>query len=174
MNLYNLKERLSKIRLLVMDVDGTLTDGSMYYSSEGEQLKRFNVRDGMGIELLKKGNISTAIITSENSPIALARANKLKIENIEINCRDKSSALRNLASKLNMDLSEIAYIGDDVNDIHVMGICGFAACPFDSVESIKNIADYICKNSGGKGAVRELCEMILLSQNKSITLDENW
>lgn len=169
-----INERLSKIKLLGMDVDGTLTDSAMYYSGKGEELKRFSTRDGMGVTLLHKHNIQTAIITSENSQIVSARADKLKISNVVLGCRDKSSAISELADKLGLKLEEIAFIGDDINDEHIMKIVGFSACPNDAVEIIKSTANYICKNNGGYGAVREFCELILISQNKSININEQW
>ncbi len=165
---------LKKIKLLVMDVDGTLTDSSMYFSQNGEELKRFSTRDGMGITLLHKSNILTAIVTSENSPIVTARANKLKINHVYLNCRDKSCIIRELTESLNLSLSEVAFIGDDVNDEYVMKIVGISACPKDAVKIIKDIADYKCKNKGGKGAVREFAELILVAQNKPINIQEQW
>lgn len=166
--------KLSKIKLFITDVDGTLTDSAMYYSSRGEELKRFSTRDGMGITLLQKAGIDTAIVTSEQSEIARSRAEKLKIRKIILGCRNKSEAVSNLARELNISLEEIAYIGDDVNDLEVMKIIGVSACPIDAVTEIKKIADYICIASGGNGAVREFSELILNTQNKSVTLTENW
>ena len=170
----SLKKKLKKIKLLIMDVDGTLTNGKVYYSKNGEELKLFSIRDGMGIELLRRGEIDTGIITSENSPIVTARANKLKINHVVLGSRNKKSDLETLSKNLNYDLSEIAYMGDDINDLQVMKISGLSACPKDSVKSVIDIADYTCKSSGGDGAVREVAEMILRSQNKSIILPENW
>lgn len=167
-------EGMKDIRLLVMDVDGTLTDGAMYYGPNGEVMKRFMTRDGMGITLLQKAGIRTAIITSEDTPIVQARAQKLKIEHVLLGVHDKSTALRSLASALAIPLEHIAYIGDDVNDLHVMKICGVSACPADAVAAIRNTARFICSSLGGNGAVREFAEAILLSQNKPITLDEQW
>lgn len=169
-----LEEKLKKIKILAMDVDGTMTDGAMYYSPSGEAMKRFSSRDGMGLELLRKGGLKCMMITSENSQIAKARAEKLKIEYVYLGTRDKTTDMINFGKNNDYELSEICYIGDDVNDEHVMKLCGFSACPSDSVEIIKKTADYVCSNGGGNGAIRELCEMILLSQNKLISLNENW
>ncbi|GAB1370584.1 hypothetical protein MASR1M45_06450 [Candidatus Kapaibacterium sp.] len=160
--------------MLVMDVDGTLTDSAMYFSKDGEELKRFSTRDGMGITLLQKSGISTGIITSENSAIVTARAKKLNIEHVVLGEKDKSSSIKLIASKTKLDLNEIAFIGDDVNDEHIMKIVGVTACPKDAVKIIKNISDYICKNKGGNGAVREFCELILLAQDKPINIHEQW
>ncbi len=170
----SLNSKLIKVKLLVMDVDGTLTDSSMYYSERGEELKRFSTRDGMGIALLHKSNIDTAIVTSENSPIARARAEKLNIRHVVLGCRDKLSALEKLAKKHSIALENIAYIGDDINDLHAIGVAGVSACPSDAVKVIKESTDYICKAKGGRGAVREFAELILKSQNKSTILPENW
>lgn len=157
-----------------MDVDGTLTDGRVFYSKNGEELKVFSIRDGMGIELLRKGGIQTAIITSENSDIVIARANKLKIEHVILGSRNKKQDLLALADKVNIELNSIAFIGDDINDIQAMQLSGLGACPNNSTENVLRAADYICNRNGGDGAVRELAEQILLSQNKQITLPESW
>ena len=170
----SIDQKLKKIKLLVMDVDGTITDGVVYYSKHGEELKRFSIRDGMGIELLRKGDIETAIITSENSPIVTARATKLKIEHIILGSHNKKRDLISLAEQNNFTLDEIAYVGDDINDIDAMLTSGIAVCPADAVVSVKQIADYVCESDGGNGAIREIAEKILISQNKSITLPENW
>ncbi len=169
-----LAEKLKKIKLLIMDVDGTLTDSAMYYSPNGEELKRFSTRDGMGINLLQRAGIETAIITSENSPIVTARAEKLKIKHVLKGNRNKSDSLIIMATSLGLKTEEVAFIGDDINDIHAMKIAGASACPADATMHVMKIADYICKQNGGKGAVREFCEAILESQGKSILLPENW
>ena len=169
-----INKKLKKIKILVMDVDGTLTNGKVFYSKNGEELKQFSIRDGMGIELLRRADIQTGIITSENSPIVTARAAKLKIEHVILGSRNKKKDFEQLADDLKLELNEIAYIGDDINDIQVLQIAGLAACPKDSVKKVKEISDYICKAEGGDGAIRELAEMILKSQNKSIILPENW
>jgi len=174
MKLRELKEKLKKIKLLAMDVDGTLTDTSLYYSAAGEEMKRFSTRDGMGITLLHRGGIESAIITSEMSPIVTARAKKLNIEKVILGCHDKSTALLELAKNSGIELENIAYLGDDVNDYYALQIAGVSACPANAVHSISSIVDYICENNGGDGAARELCELILLSQDKSIILTENW
>ncbi len=168
------EEKLRKIKLLLMDVDGTLTDSGVYYSRNGEELKRFSIRDGMGIELLHLGGIASGIVTTEESQIAAARGARLKIKHIVLGCRNKKAAVMELSSKLSIAPEEIAFIGDDVNDIHAMQVCGIGACPSDSSQSVIAQADIVCTRPGGNGAVRELCEMILQSQNKSVTLPENW
>jgi len=170
----DLKSKLKKIKLLVMDVDGTLTDGTVFYSARGEEMKRFSLRDGMGIELLRKGNIESAILTSETSAIVEQRAKKLKIQHVLLGSRNKKNDLENLAKNLSLSLEEIAYIGDDVNDIFALQVSGVSACPADATYEVKQIVDHQCKANAGYGAVRELCELILINQNKSIVLTENW
>lgn len=167
-------DKLKQIKFLVMDVDGTMTDAGVYYSHNGEELKRFSIRDGMGIELLHLGGIDTGIITSETSQIVSTRASKLKINHVVLGSRNKRQSLTNLAASQGLELYEIAFIGDDVNDIPAMTVCGLSACPSDSSEEVMKIADIILSKAGGNGAVRELAERILESQNKSITLPENW
>jgi len=166
--------RLGKIKLLAMDVDGTLTDAAMYYSPRGEEFKRFSTRDGMGITLLHKSGISTALVTSEHSETAAVRGTKLNIPYIVLGCRNKSVAIKEIAEKAECELNEIAYIGDDINDLNVMQIVGVCACPANASVFVLQSSDYICVNNGGNGAVREFCEIILLSQNKSVILQENW
>ena len=170
----NLKEKMSKIKMIILDVDGTMTDGRVYYSKNGEELKRFSIRDGMGIELLRKGEIGVGIITSENSPIVTARAAKLKIEPVLLGSRNKKKDLLELSEKIGIDIDNIAFVGDDINDLQALETAGFSACPADSAESVRNIADFVSSRNGGDGAVREIAEKILESQNKSITLPEQW
>lgn len=154
------RDQLKKIKLLAVDVDGTLTDAGMYYSASGEELKKFNTRDAQGLALIRTKGIEVAIITKENSPIVTARAKKLNIDNCHIGIDDKISCLRSICSRLKIDLENTAYIGDDVSDLECMRSAGFTACPSDAAETIKNISHYICKNAGGAGAVREICDLL--------------
>lgn len=167
-------ERARSIKLVVMDVDGTLTDSAMYYSARGEELKRFSTRDGMGITLLHRSGIQTAIVTSENSEIVTRRAEKLGIKEVVLGCHDKTTTFYDISRRLKIAPSDIAYIGDDVNDLHVMSLCGLAGCPSDAVPAIQNMAHFVSTFSGGNGAVRDFIEFILTSQGKSIGLPENW
>ena len=169
-----LQERAARIQLVVMDVDGTLTDGAMYYGPQGEALKRFSTRDGMGLTLLRRADIQLAIITSEDTPIVTTRAAKLKIPHVIMGCHDKSATFLDLSRRLSVSPECIAYIGVDVNDLHVMGLCGLAACPSDAVEAIQQRAHYIARATGGNGAVREIAEIILQAQLKPLTLPEQW
>lgn len=174
MNNKDLIKKLINIKLLVMDIDGTLTDGSMFYSKNGEELKKFFVRDGMGIIMLKKADIKVAFLTSENSGIGKARSEKLKIDKLVLGSNNKSEDLENICNFFNIPLSETAYIGDDINDYHAIKLCGFSACPADANNLIKQSVDFVSTFPGGRGAVREIAEMILKAQNKSLILNENW
>lgn len=161
-------EKLRRVRLLVMDVDGTLTDGKVYYSKDGEELKAFCIRDGMGIELLHHYGIGTCIITTETSQIVTARAMKLRIDHVILGSKNKLKDLEELCEEINIALDEVAYIGDDINDITVIEKVGFSACPSDAIKYVQEKVDYICSSKGGNGAVRELIELILTTQGKEI------
>lgn len=163
-----LKEKLRKIKLLAMDVDGTLTDGKVYYSKDGEELKAFCIRDGMGIELLHHYGIDTCIITTETSQIVTARAMKLKIDHVILGSKNKLKDLQTLCEDLNITLDEVAYIGDDINDLPAIENVGFSACPSDAIKYVRDKVDYICSCSGGSGAVRELIDLILIAKEKEI------
>lgn len=144
--------------MLVMDVDGTLTDGRIYIGSAGELMKAFNVKDGYAIARLKEFDIEPVIITGRNSDIVCTRARELKITELHQGIEDKLTQLQLLAKKYNLSSDEIAYIGDDLNDIECMKYCGISACPGDAIGQVKAVADYICENLGGRGAVREFIE----------------
>ena len=167
-------ERAATIKLVIMDVDGTLTDGAMYYSPRGEELKRFSTRDGMGVTLLHRAGIATAIITSENTEIVMRRAQKLGITEVVLGSHDKTTTFHDICRRHKLDAGSIAYIGDDVNDLHVMQLCGLSGCPSDAVAAIQSISHVVCTKPGGNGAVREFAEFILTAQGKSITLPERW
>jgi YrbI family 3-deoxy-D-manno-octulosonate 8-phosphate phosphatase len=157
----DLLRSIGEIKLLVVDVDGTLTDAGMYYSSDGESLKKFNTRDAKGLELVQKEGIMVSLMTSEDSEIVRARAKKLRIKHTFIGVKDKMVMLENLCKDLKIKMSEIAYIGDDLNDFTCIENVGLGACPADALSEVKNVAKYICQRKGGKGAVREFCEIIL-------------
>ena len=156
----SLHKTLAQIKLLVVDVDGTLTDAGMYWSAKGDQLKKFNTRDAKGLEMVRKGGVEVAIITSENSPIVTARASKLGIQHCFVGVEKKQQYLEALASELRIGLAKVAYIGDDINDLDCLKISGFSACPADAVEAVTATVQYISKYAGGMGAVREICELI--------------
>lgn len=160
----NTERKLRGIKLLVLDVDGVLTDSGMYYSADGEQLKKFSTRDGQGISLLREAGVKCAIITSENSEIARRRAEKLNMDYIFIGRRDKLNALNEILNKEEMAVEEVAYIGDDIYDIPVLKQVGFSSVPGDGHDSAKAVAGYICEHKGGQGCVREVCDIIIKSK----------
>ncbi len=167
-----LRARAAGIRLLVSDVDGVLTDAGVYYSAEGEALKRFSMRDGMGVELLRQAGIRTALLTREQSPIVAARAKKLHIESLWSGQLDKREALPRLVSELGVSAEAVAYIGDDVNDLGALGWvaeAGLAACPSDAVPKVQRAAHFVTAARGGHGAFRELCDLILDNQKEHIS-----
>jgi len=155
------------IRAIIMDVDGTLTDGKINISGNGELFKSFSIKDGMGISMLSKYNILSIIITGRDSEIVRIRSEELKVNYLYQGISDKSIVLKNIVKDLNIDFCDIAYIGDDINDISCMKLCAIAGCPNDSVSGVKEVSDYICNNNGGNGAVREFIEY-LLEYNKGI------
>jgi len=160
----DLREALSRVRLFVMDVDGVLTDAGMYYSEHGDELKKFNTRDGKGIELLRGIGIITAIITSENTKLVERRAKKLKIDHLFQGIDKKLETLERLLDELDLSLSDVAYIGDDVNDLDVLRAVGFPVTVQDGMKQNKALAKYITEKKGGEGAVRELANLILEAQ----------
>jgi 3-deoxy-D-manno-octulosonate 8-phosphate phosphatase (KDO 8-P phosphatase) len=164
-----LRARARAIALVVSDVDGTLTDAGVYYSGSGEELKRFSMRDGMGVELLRNAGIRTAWMTREESPIVAARARKLRIDDLWTGRLDKREALPQLVTELGFRLEQVAYIGDDVNDLGVLNWvaeAGLAVCPADAVPKVAAAAHFVTSARGGHGAFRELCDLILDNQKE--------
>ncbi len=151
----------SNIKLFVSDVDGVLTDSGMYYSEKGDELKKFNTRDGMGFELLRKAGIKTAIITSEDTKIVERRAKKLKIDYLIQGCKDKLTACQSICEELGISLDDVAFIGDDINDKEILINVGYPACPKDCNSSIINSNTKVLNKCGGEGVVREFVETIL-------------
>jgi 3-deoxy-D-manno-octulosonate 8-phosphate phosphatase (KDO 8-P phosphatase) len=155
------KNNISKIKIVLTDVDGVLTDGGMYYSSEGDIMKKFHARDGMGVTLLRKNEIPTIIVTKEQTEIVRHWSKKMKIKELLDGVKNKELVLHKICKKYNVFSHEVAYIGDDVNDIDLLKKVGFSACPKDGMEEVKKICNYTCKKEGGKGAFRELVELVL-------------
>jgi 3-deoxy-D-manno-octulosonate 8-phosphate phosphatase (KDO 8-P phosphatase) len=156
------KHKAAKIKLLLTDCDGVLTDGGVYYSANGEELKKFNLRDGMGVERLRKlCNIDTGIITGENSAIVSRRGEKLQMKHVYLGIKDKKQRLGEILLENSLTAEEIAYIGDDMNDLEVIQKAGLTAAPADAVSLIKQSVHYICNAKGGEGAFREFAEWII-------------
>lgn len=161
-----LKERIKKIRLVVMDVDGVLTDGTIWLGPNGTEFKPFNVLDGTGIKYLHRAGLKTAIITGRSSPVVEARARELDIPDLFQGAKVKMRAFEILIKRLGLSPEEVCYIGDDLPDLPVMRAAGFSAStPGARPENIE-AADYVTETAGGRGAVRELAELILKVQEK--------
>ena len=163
-----LSSTLKRIRLFATDVDGVLTDAGMYYSESGEELKKFNTRDGMGIKLLQRAGIVTAIVTQERTKLVARRGEKLMIPEVHQGVMDKLALVREMVERLGLSMEEVAYIGDDVNDVATLKAVGFSATPADGMPQAAAVVDYVCEKKGGEGAVREIIEMILEAQHKSV------
>ena len=163
--------KCKKIKLILTDVDGVLTDGSRYYSSTGENVKKFHVRDGMGINLLLRNKILTVIITKEKSDIVKKWACDMHASELLMGVKRKDGKLSIICKKFGITKNEIAFIGDDVNDIPLMKLVGLSATPNDANENAKHSADYVCKTDGGKGAFREIADIILATKFPQKT---NW
>lgn len=149
------------IKILIMDVDGTLTDGKIYISDQGEIMKAFNVKDGLGITKLHSNDIIPVIITGRNSEIVAIRAKELNIIDVHQGEHNKAEKMKQVIKKYKYKFDEVAYIGDDENDLECMNLCNFRGCPADAVDAVKSIATYICESKGGDGAVREFIEYLL-------------
>jgi 3-deoxy-D-manno-octulosonate 8-phosphate phosphatase (KDO 8-P phosphatase) len=154
------------IKLIAMDVDGVLTDGSFWWGPNGEEWKRFHFADIMGLSRARKAGLKLALISGEDSPLIDRLAAKMQIGDVEKSCKDKAGALRKLAAVHHLALDEICFMGDDVNDLPALEIAGLAAAPADAQPSIRDRCQFVCTAKGGNGAVRELIEMVL-SQSAS-------
>lgn len=157
----NLSTKCKKIKIVLTDVDGVLTDGGMYYTKDGDIMKKFHTRDGMGITLLKKQNISTIIITKEKTMMVKQWSKKMKIRELYDGVKQKDLMIEKICKKYELKVDELAYIGDDVNDIELLKKVGLSACPADGIKEVKDICDYVCKTNSGNGAFRELSDLIL-------------
>lgn len=160
----DVRERARKIKLVAMDVDGVLTDAGMYYTETGDELKKFNTRDGMGVALVRQAGLKTAILTRESTEIVKRRGAKMRIDHVFIGVTDKLTLMKQLLSEIGLTLEEVAYIGDDVNDYELLAHVGLAAAVQDASRLPKSVAHLITEAKGGEGAVRELCEIILEAQ----------
>lgn len=154
---------MDKIKIFIMDVDGTMTDGKIYMGAAGELIKAFDIKDGYGIhEILPAHGVTTVIMTGRMSQIVVNRARELEINYVLQNIKDKKEAIYDLSKKLGVSTAEMAYIGDDLIDKPAIKLCGISACPADAVNEVKSIVTYVCTKNGGDGAVREFIEWLLL------------
>ena len=149
------------IRLLVMDVDGVMTDGKITYTGDGQELKSFNIKDGLGIKRAQAMGIETAIITGRSSPMVERRALELGIAHLVQGREDKLAALSDLLDQINLSLDQVAYIGDDLPDLTAIESVKLGACPADAATEVKSKANWISTRAGGDGCVRELCDLLV-------------
>jgi 3-deoxy-D-manno-octulosonate 8-phosphate phosphatase (KDO 8-P phosphatase) len=159
-----LHRRAAGLRLVLTDSDGVLTDTGVYYSERGEELKRFSIRDGMGVERLRDAGIATGIVTGERSPSVQRRAEKLGLPHVVLGCKDKLGAVRALCSQEGLTLDQVGFIGDDVNDLEVLTVLtsqGLTAAPADALPSVLGAVIHVCSAPGGHGAFRDFAEWIL-------------
>ena len=159
-------KKCKKIKLIITDVDGVLTDGGIYYSEKGVEQRKFNTKDGV-CAFLRNHGIKTVFLTSENSKFAKVRGKKVKADAVYINVPSKEKKLPDICKKFNLTPNQIAYIGDDVNDLEIMKKIGLSACPYDAVSDIKQKSDFICSLKGGEGVFREFSDLILKHQVKT-------
>lgn len=162
--------RARKVNLILMDVDGTLTDGTLYVLPDGEEVKAYHVRDGLGIILAHLAGLKTGIITGKTSRALEIRAGRLGLQELHQGILDKKKVLLDIAERHNLDLAEIAFIGDDLGDLEVMKMVGFPAAVADAHPAIRKVARFRCSRPGGRGAVREVIELILKAQGRWKTL----
>lgn len=172
MRSYNLTSKITPLKALVLDVDGVLTPGGIWYSDTGDQFKKFDVKDGLGIVALGKLGIRTAIITGKESQLLEKRAGELRVSALYQNRPYKVPALKEFAAKFGLELSEIGFVGDDIIDIPVMELCGFSACPSDAVQQVQKTADWVARRSGGNGALREIVDIIVSAKTGLYPPDE--
>lgn len=169
----NLTHRVQQIRLLVLDVDGVLSDGRLYFGNSGEEIKNFHIHDGLGIKLLARAGIDTAIITGRSSAIVARRAENLGIRHVMQGREDKLVALQELCKSMALDFAHVAYMGDDLPDLAAIRRVGLGLTVANANPLVRDHADWISQHDGGNGAVREACEFILDAQGKlQALLDE--
>lgn len=160
------RTRAARIRLVTFDIDGVMTDGGLHYTDDGMELKTFHVQDGLGIKLLQRAGIDTAIITGRNSPLVARRASDLGITHVHQGIGDKRSVLDKLLAQQGLQWEECAFMGDDLIDLRAMARCGLAIAPANARPIVKDSAHWITEAGGGQGAVREAVEFILAAQGK--------
>jgi len=161
-----LRERLARIKLMIFDVDGVLTDGSLWYGEHGEMFKRFNALDGHGLKMLTTSGIKVALVTGREGPIVDRRAAELGLGDVIQNVRDKGLALMDLIARHRLTLEESGFMGDDLIDLPAMQRAGFAASVPDAPAYVTQTAHWVATKAGGKGAARECCDLILAAQGR--------
>jgi 3-deoxy-D-manno-octulosonate 8-phosphate phosphatase (KDO 8-P phosphatase) len=160
------RERARRLKLMAFDVDGVLSDGSLYYSDEGIELKAFSSVDGLGMQLLQSAGITVAVISGRRARCVELRMRNLRIDRLHQGVTDKLATLHELLVELDLDADQAGYMGDDLIDLKIMAACGFSAAPADGHELARRHARLISSRNGGRGAVREVCEFILDAQGR--------
>lgn len=155
------EKQSKKITHVVLDVDGVFTDGTITYTKDGEHTKSFDMRDGMGIEILRQFDVEVMIMTSENSQLVAKRMEKLKLEHVYLGVKDKYTLLKNIVTESNISLSNVAYVGDDVNDLTNICSVGWSLAPNNATDIVKNHADVVLSKNSGAGAIREACQFVM-------------
>lgn len=163
----SLEERAARIVLVLSDCDGVLTDTGVYYSRDGEQLKRFSIRDGMGVERLRNVGVEVGFVTGEVTGPLVKRAEKLKVTELHLGIKDKAAVVSSIVRNRGLDWDQVAFIGDDVNDVDVMKLVGLAGAPADATSFAKDAAQFVASSRGGHGAFRDFAELIVSAQKGS-------
>ena len=158
--------RARAVRLAIFDVDGVLTDGTLYIGAQGEAFKAFNILDGHGLKMLQAAGVATAIISGRTSPAVARRAEELAIAHLVQGSADKVADFERLIAAIGVGREACAFVGDDLPDLAVMGACGFAVAVANAADEVKQAAHYVTRASGGRGAVREFCELVLRAQGQ--------
>lgn len=164
--MHDIYQLAGAIRLAIFDVDGVMTDGRLYYSERGEELKVFDVRDGHGLKMLQASGVGLALITSRSSRAVAVRAENLGIERVYQGVKDKLAAFESVLAELRLDPRAASFMGDDYVDMAVMRACGFACTVPEAPQEVRELAHYVTRAPGGRGAVREACELILRAQGR--------
>ena len=158
--------RWAALRLVAMDVDGVLTDGGIWYTEQGDELKRFDVRDGQGLVLLRDAGVITAIVTRRHSEIVARRARELGIAEVHQDVADKGAVVQGMLARHGVSAAHACYVGDDVGDLPAMAAVGVSVAVADAVPAVTRAAVYVTRAPGGRGAIRELCDLILSARSK--------
>lgn len=159
-----LLEKLKGIRLLSLDVDGVLTDGGLYYADDGSQMRRFNVKDGMGMQLARKAGVEVCLITASQTPAIHHRGEALGLKHVFVGVEDKLTTLQSVCDEIGVPMDAVAHMGDDINDLPVLGSVGLPMTVADAVRPVIETAAYVTERRGGQGAVREVCDMIVTAK----------
>ena len=157
-------ERLSGIKLLSLDTDGVLTDGGLYYTDDGEELRKFNVKDGLGIQRVQAAGVKVAIITASSTPSIAHRGRRLGVDYVFLDCEDKLATLVRICDEMGIDLNQVGHVGDDLNDLPVFGAVGCPMTVADATDEALTLSLFVTKKKGGDGAVREICDLIVSIQ----------